>query len=71
MEEHKEKKNIFAGDAVECPGCGEMLTPTDLESFASCPYCDYKFERDASFDDFVVGPLVKGWMRNAHRQFPG
>ena len=71
MDENTEKRNIFNGDRAVCPGCGETLTPADLESFARCPYCDYQFERDARFDDFIVAPLVKGWIRNAHRQFPG
>ena len=71
MNEEAEKNDIFSGDGVVCPGCGETLTPADLESYARCPYCDYQFERDARFEDFIVSPLVKGWMKNAHRQFPG
>ncbi len=72
MGELSEKHNIFTGEGVVvCPGCGETLVPADVEAYASCPYCDYQFERDARFDDFIVSPLVKGWMKNAHRQFPG
>ena len=71
MDVKREKRNIFDGDDAVCPECGEKLTPADLETFARCPYCDHQFERDARFDDFIVAPLVKGWMKNAHRQFPG
>jgi len=71
MSENTDKKTIFNGESAVCPECGETLTPADLESFARCPYCDHQFERDARFDDFIIYPLVKGWMRNAHRQFPG
>lgn len=65
------KKLVFDGDRVVCPECGEELTPADVETYARCPYCDCKIERDARFDDFVVSPLVSGWMKSAHRQFPG
>ena len=71
MNEEAEKDNMFSGDGLVCPECGETLTPADLEAYARCPYCDHQFERDARFDDFIISPLVKGWMRNAHRQFPG
>lgn len=71
MKDDSDKNNIFSGDGAVCPGCGETLTPADLEAYARCPYCDHQFERDARFDDFIVSPLVKGWMKNAHRQFPG
>ena len=71
MDAEHEKSDIFNGEDAVCPECGEKLTPADLEAYARCPFCDHQFERDARFDDFIVAPLVKGWMRNAHRQFPG
>lgn len=71
MDAEHEKSDIFNGEDAVCPECGEKLTPADLEAYARCPFCDHQFERDARFDDFIVSPLVKGWMKNAHRQFPG
>ncbi|MDR0931446.1 MAG: hypothetical protein LBM70_00280 [Victivallales bacterium] len=60
----------FSG-MIRCPNCGECLTPADLEAFAMCPFCDWKFPRDAKFEDFVIEPVVNHWMARSHKCFPG
>lgn len=61
----------FTEDFLICPRCGEKLQPADLEGFLRCPYCDYFFGSDSRVDDFVVSPLVRNYIGQAHRRFPG
>lgn len=56
--------------SLKCPGCGERLTPADLEVFARCPFCDWAFSRDLCLEDFVISPVVSRWMAHANNQFP-
>ena len=58
-------------DQLICPQCGEKLQPADLEGFSRCPYCDYSFGSDSRIDDFVVSPLVRNYIGQVHRRFPG
>ncbi len=71
--EFKTNKNgcSFAITEITCPGCGEKLTPADLEVFAACPYCDFKFTRDAALDDFILSPVIRRWAGGSHQSFPG
>ncbi len=50
------------GRFVRCPKCGELLSPADLDSFNSCPYCNFVLERNSELDDFVVDPMVQNWI---------
>ena len=67
----KNGKLQINGDYLVCPQCGEELQPADLEGFSRCPYCDHRFESDSRIDDFVVSPLVRHYVGQAHRRFPG
>ncbi|GEM_PF-2116550 len=51
---------------IVCPQCGENLTPTDIEGFWHCPYCDFAFDRDALLEDFVATPLLQRWAGSAY-----
>jgi len=59
-----------ADGILRCPGCGELLTPADLEVYAKCPFCDYAFRRDSGLEDFIISPVVNRWIAHAHNQFP-
>ena len=61
----------IAEDLLICPQCGEKLQPADLEGFGRCPYCDHAFGSDSRIDDFIVSPLVRNYIGQAHRRFPG
>ena len=61
----------FSEDLLICPRCGEKLQPADLEGFSRCPYCDHSFGGDSRIDDFIVSPLVRNYIGQAHRRFPG
>ncbi|NOY82334.1 MAG: hypothetical protein GXP31_15145 [Kiritimatiellaeota bacterium] len=57
-----------APDHLVCPKCLEALTREDVEDFGQCPYCDHQFELDTELEDFLLRPLVRQWMRQAHAQ---
>ena len=53
-----------------CPRCRERLYPMDLEAYRLCPYCNEKFESTPEFEDFLLSPVLKRWVRAAYGQFP-
>lgn len=55
---------VAPGDLWRCPKCGEELTPADLENFQSCPYCDCRFVRDETLEDYVLSPIVRQWVEH-------
>ncbi len=64
------KAGAPANGDILCPNCGERLTPADIEVYAKCPFCDWSFQRDSCFEDFVMSPVVSRWMARAHNKFP-
>ena len=55
------RPNVPAADQLICPGCGERLTPADVENFPACPYCDFAFRRDSRLEDFALLPVISRW----------
>lgn len=49
-----------------CPKCREMLAPADIESFATCPFCNTHLEYSNDLEDFILAPLVAQWMSAAN-----
>lgn len=60
----------FASKFLVCPKCRELLSPTDLDTYLVCPYCSKILERNADLDDFVVEPMVQGWISNYSQARP-
>ena len=52
-----------------CPKCREKLYPMDLEAYRSCPYCNYQFASDPKFEDFLLSPILRRWIKAAYGQF--
>lgn len=51
------------GRLLVCPECEEPLRHEDIEAYKLCPYCDYAFDEDNEFDDFVLQPVAEFWAR--------
>lgn len=49
--------------ALICPKCMEMIYQLDVENYSKCPYCDYKFEANNDFEDFILQPIVDQWVQ--------
>lgn len=49
-----------------CPKCGEMLVPADIETFASCPFCNTHLDYSAELEDFILAPIVARWENAAN-----
>ncbi len=65
-----ESKNLPVPEELCCPACGEMLTPADLEVYPCCPYCNHGFDRSSRLEDFVLAPVIAGWVGHCHARFP-
>lgn len=52
------------GRFIHCPKCNELLSPSDLDSFNCCPYCNFVLERNNELEDFVVEPIVQVWLNH-------
>lgn len=46
-----------------CPKCGEMLIPVDIEEFSSCPYCNTHLTFSGDLENFILSPVINGWIR--------
>jgi len=46
-----------------CPECREILSRSDIESFARCPFCNHAFKSSHALEDFILEPLIDNWMR--------
>lgn len=64
------RPNVPAADQLICPGCGERLTPADVENFPACPYCDFAFRRDSRLEDFALLPVISRWENRVNTRFP-
>lgn len=51
-----------------CPKCGEMLLPVDIEDFSACPYCGTHLEFSGDLENFILAPVISGWIRTLERQ---
>lgn len=51
-----------------CPVCMELLLREDIEGFGRCPYCDHAFDLNPAVEDFLLTPVIRHWMHNAHTQ---
>ena len=66
----KEKEFIVVnGTHIICPGCSEKISPADIEAFRQCPYCGHVFAQSPEFEDFVLSPLTRQWVKNTVNQF--
>ena len=54
-----------------CPSCGESLEQADIETFARCPFCNYRFEINDELEDFILEPIVERWIRQQEGMRPG
>ncbi len=59
-----------AGRFIRCPRCNELLSPADIESYLSCPYCSLPLERNVEMDDFVMDPMVQNWLSHFSQTRP-
>ena len=61
----KKNSHIFlfdeSGPKLMCPKCRQLITPSDVEMFYACPYCNVAIRSDSELDDFTISPLVKHW----------
>lgn len=56
------KSNYQHAKMLICPRCCEMLNRTDIEHFSTCPYCSFFLELTSELEDFLLEPIVNGWM---------
>ena len=69
MEKSDENREEFLIDGRFCPGCGEAITPADLEMFPRCPYCNHQFPDGAQLEEFILRPVLKRWVIHNCQQF--
>lgn len=69
MEKENNSENQFLRNGKYCPGCGEILTPADLEMFPRCPYCNHLFQDDTQLEEFVLRPVLQRWVAHSIQQF--
>lgn len=69
MEKSDDNRAEFLIDGRFCPGCGEQLSPADLEMFPRCPYCNHQFPDGVQLEEFILRPVLKRWMIHNYQQF--
>ena len=57
------KKNALGRLELHCPHCGEELNAADIENFSRCPFCNQPLPQGAAIEDFILDPVIRGWMR--------
>ena len=43
-----------------------MLVPADIETFASCPFCNTHLDYSAELEDFILAPIIARWENAAN-----
>ena len=69
MKTDKQNLIIVNGTHLRCPGCGELIAPPDIEAYRQCPYCSHIFEQTPEFEDFILTPVTRQWVKNVVNQF--
>ena len=64
------RPNVPAADQLICPGCGERLTPADVENFPACPDCDFAFRCDSRLEEVALLPVIARGENRVNTQFP-
>ena len=67
--ENSEEKQFLRNDK-DCPECGEVIAPADLEMYPRCPYCNHLFPDGPQLEDFVLRPVLQRWVVHSIQQFP-
>ncbi len=69
MEKNAKQFTVVNGSHIICPLCKEKIAPADIEAYRQCPYCGHVFEQTPEFEDFVLSPLTRQWVKNTINQF--